>query len=258
MTLDGEDITETEINNDSNNNSTSEGITQEGYDDDDEPTGSSIGKSLLFELNRYKHQLRRQATIKIRGSHKKENYLWDGDDSNDDDDVDGHGGGSNCDSSVQGDDSDNNNGPPIVTAVIIVRYFQKRLIGVTCGRLKSVYGRAARLTLHRHLYGTSKAYVERYTFGRNNERNLYGLGAGDTELILDVVPVLVGNKEKEEEGAKQITGEGVNYEQEEIKEQQNVIVRKLVSELHFEGEFHCCVNYYLVLSNSALLKLILL
>ena len=93
--------------------------------------------------------------------------------------------------------------PPIATSIIIVRYFTTKLLGVTCGRLTSIYARTARLALHRHMNGVDVPYVERFTFsssgsssGEEDEsewKNIYGLGAGDTELILNVVPPIINN-----------------------------------------------------------------
>ncbi|KAL9187681.1 hypothetical protein ACHAXT_006059 [Thalassiosira profunda] len=171
---------------------------EEGYDDDDEPTGSGVGKALLRELQKYKKQLRRQSTIKLRGSGK--NMLFESDEEDDGD----------CGAERQSSDCQT----PVATAIIVVRYFEKRLLGVTCGRLRAVYERTARLALHRHLNGRDKPFTERFAFREGYEwSNLYGLGAGDTELILNVVP-------EDDERAKQSS---------------NSIVDKLTSELQFEG-----------------------
>lgn len=161
-----------------------------------------VGRELLRVLNLYKRGLRRQKTMKVRGSVKERERM-----SHED------AGDGNFDSK----DSDRDeNGPPIATAVFVVRYFHGRLLGVTCGRLTSLYGRVARLALHRHLHGTLP-YVEKYSFGSNHWRNVYGLGAGDTELILDVVPLI------EYEDGK------------ETNENNSSFVKRLLSELQFEG-----------------------
>ena len=138
--------------------------------------------------------------MKVHGNHKMDNN-----------------NSSSSERRFHGDnESVNENGPPIVTAVIVVRYFGERLLGVTCGRLTALYGRVARLALHRHLRG-NLPYVEKYSFGSNHWRNVYGLGAGDTELILDVVPL-------------------IEYEDgEETTENNSGFVKKLLSELKFEG-----------------------
>eukprot|EP00569_Conticribra_weissflogii_P003614 CAMPEP_0171346754 /NCGR_PEP_ID=MMETSP0878-20121228/25867_1 /TAXON_ID=67004 /ORGANISM="Thalassiosira weissflogii, Strain CCMP1336" /LENGTH=734 /DNA_ID=CAMNT_0011850545 /DNA_START=131 /DNA_END=2335 /DNA_ORIENTATION=+ len=218
-------------------------LLQEGYDEDGEPTGSSIGKSLLFELTRYKRLLRRQSTIKIRGSQSnavgaREDHLSSFDvflnsqQEKGKNNKNSNNTGGNHNDDNRSNSSESNEGTPIATAIIIVRYFKKRLLGVTCGRLNAVYARTARLALHRHLHGRESPYVERYTMGRNNLRNLYGLGAGDTELIVGVVPLLKdGEVDEKEDGGD--NGEVVS--QKEQREQQDEIIRKLMSELHFEG-----------------------
>eukprot|EP00985_Skeletonema_marinoi_P033403 scaffold41226_cov153-Skeletonema_marinoi.AAC.1 len=132
-------------------------------DDDGEPDVALIGDSLLNELKLYKKQLRRQSTMRISGG----KTLLD----------------------VEVDERMSCGGTPVANAVVIVRYFGKQLLGVTCGRLQDLYLRAARIALHRQLHGLSKPFVEAYRFDKNdNWKNIYGLGAGDTELILDVVP----------------------------------------------------------------------
>ncbi|KAL7500144.1 hypothetical protein ACHAWT_008627 [Skeletonema menzelii] len=130
-------------------------------DDDGEPEAALVGDSLLNELKAYKNQLRRQRTMRISGDH----HLFE-----------------------EKDEMMSCGGTPVANAVIIVRYFGNQLLGVTCGRLKGVYVRVARLALHRHLHGLTKPFVEAYRFDKSdNWKNVYGLGAGDTELILDVI-----------------------------------------------------------------------
>lgn len=138
-------------------------------DDGGEPEAALVGDSLLRELKLYRRLLRRQRTMKISGSHNNNAPGKTLMDILDEDDT---GGG----------------GAPVANAVIIVRYFGNRLLGVTCGRLQSLYVRAAKLALHRQLNGLNTPFVEAYRFNRkDNWNNVYGLGAGDTELILDVV-----------------------------------------------------------------------
>ncbi|KAL7439952.1 hypothetical protein ACHAXM_012137 [Skeletonema potamos] len=156
-------------------------------DDDGEPEAAHIGDSLLHELKSYKKQLRRQRTMRISGSHTANSLI----------DVMGEDQIMSC------------GGTPVANAVIIVRYFGTRLLGVTCGRLQHLYVRAARLALHRQMYGETKPFVEKYRFDKSDKwNNVYGLGAGDTELILDVV-----QNEKRSES----------------------IVQKLMNELKWEG-----------------------
>lgn len=136
-------------------------------DDDGEPEAALVGDSLLNELKQYRKQLRRQNTFRISGS-RKANTLID----------------------VDQDEIMPCEGTPVANAVVIVRYFGTQLLGVTCGRLQNLYVRSARLALHRQLHGlVNKPFVEAYRFDKNgnNWKNVYGLGAGDTELILDVV-----------------------------------------------------------------------
>jgi len=158
-------------------------------DDDGEPDVALIGDSLLNELKHYKKQLRRQSTMRISGG----KTLLD----------------------VEEDERMSCGGTPVANAVVIVRYFGKQLLGVTCGRLQDLYLRAARIALHRQLHGLSKPFVEAYRFDKNdNWKNIYGLGAGDTELILDVVP----------------TGYNGND-----KNNSESIVQRLMKELEWEG-----------------------
>ena len=75
-------------------------------------------------------------------------------------------------------------------AVVVARYFGERLLGVTCGRLAHCYGAAARAALRAHFLGADVPTEEEYLAPKESrgKRNLYGLAAGDTELILDAVP----------------------------------------------------------------------
>ena len=209
-------------------NSISGKTKEEGYDDDDEPTGSHVGMSLLNELNLYKRVLRRQSTIRIRGGSITKSL--EDDENTSDDEEGGEGEEQQCALAL------NNNvcsGPPIATAIIIVRYFHSRLLGVTCGRLRCLYERTARLALHRHMNGKDKPFVERYNFerkGENELKNLYGLGAGDTELILNVVPsMIMNNSDGEEESKKEDEQMTTN------SSSQSNICNKLLNELQFEG-----------------------
>ena len=71
-------------------------------------------------------------------------------------------------------------------AVAVVRHFGHRLLGVTCGRLSQCYESVAELALHRYLHpnaGEGPMVKEVLQV----DKNVYGLAAGDTEVILDVV-----------------------------------------------------------------------
>lgn len=69
-------------------------------------------------------------------------------------------------------------------AVAVVRYFEEKLLGVTCGRLPQCYKSIAKLTLHRYLNGPKTPMEVEIV---NADKSIYGLAAGDCELILDVV-----------------------------------------------------------------------
>jgi len=221
----------------------SSSATSEGYHDDNEPSQANIGLTLLNELTRYKKILRRQSTIRIRGG-SSQMYDADNDDdssSNDDENKEEE----SCALTNPPSTTPNNNmsHPPIATSIIIVRYFNTKLLGVTCGRLTSIYARTARLALHRHMNGVDKPYVERFTFsssgcsssGAKEEesewKNIYGLCAGDTELILNVVPPIVNNDENS--NATMYDREGRPLPDPHASSRG--IVQALLSELEFEG-----------------------
>eukprot|EP00980_Cylindrotheca_fusiformis_P004125 scaffold894_cov153-Cylindrotheca_fusiformis.AAC.21 len=70
-------------------------------------------------------------------------------------------------------------------AVAVVRYWKEQLLGVTCGRLQQCYQSIARLALHR--YGTQEKIQPLSYEVLEVKNSVYGLAAGDCELILDVV-----------------------------------------------------------------------
>lgn len=74
--------------------------------------------------------------------------------------------------------------PPEVAVVGVVRFFGTQLLGVTCGRLPQCYRSIARLSLHRYLNPQKPMEWENL---QQPDHNVYGLAAGDTELILNVV-----------------------------------------------------------------------
>ncbi|CAJ1949496.1 unnamed protein product [Cylindrotheca closterium] len=87
-------------------------------------------------------------------------------------------------------------GPPIMSViqeqwsdsyvvVAVVRVWNEQLLGVTCGRLPQCYQSIARLALHR--YGTERMNPLHRDI-RQVDQSVYGLAAGDCELILDIVP----------------------------------------------------------------------
>jgi len=70
-------------------------------------------------------------------------------------------------------------------ALVIVRYFGSRLLGVTSGRLSQCYRSIAKLALHRY-FNKGNALHTDYT-EESLDRSLYGLGAGDSEVILNIL-----------------------------------------------------------------------
>uniref|UniRef100_A0A7S2XJP2 Fe2OG dioxygenase domain-containing protein n=1 Tax=Attheya septentrionalis TaxID=420275 RepID=A0A7S2XJP2_9STRA len=74
--------------------------------------------------------------------------------------------------------------PSSPLAVVIVRFFGDKLLGVTCGRLPQCYKRTAALALHRFFHPSNVLHKQDFLDGKES---LYGLAAGDTELILDVI-----------------------------------------------------------------------
>jgi putative IMPACT (imprinted ancient) family translation regulator len=69
-------------------------------------------------------------------------------------------------------------------AVAVVRFWGEELLGVTCGRLPQCYQSIAKLVLHRHFAGNT-APLEQEISETND--SVYGLAAGDCELVLNVV-----------------------------------------------------------------------
>mmetsp|Transcript_13549 Transcript_13549/g.32711 ORF Transcript_13549/g.32711 Transcript_13549/m.32711 type:complete len:439 (+) Transcript_13549:161-1477(+) len=89
----------------------------------------------------------------------------------------------------------NSVGPPIMSiikeqwsdsyvVVAVVRFWKEQLLGVTCGRLPQCYQSLARLVLHR--YGTEPMNPMHQDILKV-DHSVYGMAAGDCELILDVV-----------------------------------------------------------------------
>mmetsp|Transcript_4097 Transcript_4097/g.9770 ORF Transcript_4097/g.9770 Transcript_4097/m.9770 type:complete len:490 (-) Transcript_4097:41-1510(-) len=78
----------------------------------------------------------------------------------------------------------------------IVRYFGKRLLGVTCGRLGGCYRSILRKTLHRSFFPGVPLEIDTTN---QTEKEIYGMGAGDCELILNLVeddlPLATANKD---------------------------------------------------------------
>ena len=72
----------------------------------------------------------------------------------------------------------------------IVRFFGHKLLGVTCGRLSQCYQSIGILTLHRFFHGKDVALHQRFEKVTTSK---YGLGAGDCEIILDVLSGVDGS-----------------------------------------------------------------
>mmetsp|Transcript_20016 Transcript_20016/g.30298 ORF Transcript_20016/g.30298 Transcript_20016/m.30298 type:complete len:472 (-) Transcript_20016:10-1425(-) len=70
--------------------------------------------------------------------------------------------------------------------LVVVRFFGTRLLGVTCGRLSQCYQSIAALTLHRYA-SKGLAFHQDFTKESSMKSNRYGMGAGDCELILNIV-----------------------------------------------------------------------
>jgi putative IMPACT (imprinted ancient) family translation regulator len=127
---------------------------KEGWDEDQEPP-DSVGPGIMKEIIKKKQQQKKS-------------------------DDDGSSG-----------DDENENKNDLVVAV--VRFWGDTLLGVTCGRLPQCYQSIARLVLHRYCYSTSTSNNKimqplELEILNNIENSIYGLGAGDCELILDIIP----------------------------------------------------------------------
>jgi putative IMPACT (imprinted ancient) family translation regulator len=83
----------------------------------------------------------------------------------------------------------------------IVRYFGDRLLGVTCGRLGGCYRSILRKTLHRRFFPDLPLEIDLTSLP---EKDIYGMGAGDCELILNIVeddlPSATANKDSNRGG----------------------------------------------------------
>jgi len=118
-----------------------------------------------------------------------------------------------------------------VVAVAIVRYFGRRLLGVTCGRLSQCYRSTARLTLYRYFASRTNEesgaagetpspvsplppFVQDFAARGRPTENAYGLGAGDCELVLNVV---------------------AEDDEEENSDNRRSLVNKIRDELNFDG-----------------------
>lgn len=101
----------------------------------------------------------------------------------------------------------------------IVRYFGSRLLGVTCGRLGGCYRSILRKTLHRRFFPELPLEIDLTSLP---EKDIFGMGAGDCELILNIVeddlPSATANKDSN--GGGKVTP--------------TLLVDRLLSELQFD------------------------
>ena len=79
--------------------------------------------------------------------------------------------------------------------LVIVRFFGDRLLGVTCGRLSQCYQSISNLTLHRFFHGNDVS-LEQDFVNDAIKSSKYGMGAGDCEVILDILSGIDGSKDK--------------------------------------------------------------
>lgn len=69
-------------------------------------------------------------------------------------------------------------------ALCVVRNFKAKLLGVTCGRLSQLYRECAILSIHRYIHGDT---CEIFRDLKHDRVNQFGLGAGDCELVHDIL-----------------------------------------------------------------------
>jgi putative IMPACT (imprinted ancient) family translation regulator len=183
-----------------------EGVVSSWYDDDGEPESAGVGQALLHELKQF--------------------HL-------------ANANNNDCGPSEEDPTTTKTTPTPPATAtsVIIVRYFGTRHLGVTCGRLTGVYARTARLALHRHTHGHNVPFVECWTTLQHNStmmygnNNLYGLGSGDCELLLNVVTLESLCITREDNNDKAVGREDESHDNNNI----NNIIHTLLHELKFEA-----------------------
>mmetsp|Transcript_109031 Transcript_109031/g.222642 ORF Transcript_109031/g.222642 Transcript_109031/m.222642 type:complete len:485 (+) Transcript_109031:122-1576(+) len=105
-------------------------------------------------------------------------------------------------------------------AVAIVRYFGNRLLGVTCGRLSGCYRSILKQTLHRFFFPGVPMVVD---FGSRSQKDIYGMGAGDCELVLDLVKDDPASATATTDDEASGTGASLSLEE------------RILSELEFDG-----------------------
>ena len=97
-------------------------------------------------------------------------------------------------------------------ALVVVRFFGSKLLGLTCGRLSQCYESISKISLHRFSNGVQQIPMHlEFGIDKALEKSLYGLGAGDCELILNILPPdLGGQKIKCEEDPSLLAEQVVN------------------------------------------------
>lgn len=83
----------------------------------------------------------------------------------------------------------------LTLVLAIVRFFGNQLLGVTCGRLSQCYHSIATLTLHRFFHGKDVQLHQNFV-DEPIDKSKYGLGAGDCEVILNVISEIDGSDDK--------------------------------------------------------------
>ncbi len=79
--------------------------------------------------------------------------------------------------------------------LVIVRFFGERLLGVTCGRLGQCYQSISNLTLHRFFRGSDISLHQDFV-NTNLIASKFGMGAGDCEVILDILSDIEGSEDR--------------------------------------------------------------
>jgi alkylated DNA repair dioxygenase AlkB len=163
---------------------------KEGWEEDEEPL-NSVGPFVLKEIQRF---------LRARHSQQQQQQAADKDKKK----MDHHPKNS-------------------VIVVAIVRFFGEQLLGVTCGRLSQCYQSIAKLALHRHFNGSTTPMEQEILVSTGvNASNVYGLGAGDCELILNLIQETTTTTTNEEDDP-------------ENPQNDNHIVNVLRKELNFDG-----------------------
>jgi putative IMPACT (imprinted ancient) family translation regulator len=115
--------------------------------------------------------------------------------------------------------------------LIVVRHFGHRLLGVTCGRLKQCYQSIAVLTLHRH-FNNDAALHQDFT-KEPLTSSKYGLGAGDCEIIHNIIQDVDQDADTGADADTDNAGENPNKADPNINI--NIWAHRIMTELEFGG-----------------------